>query len=174
MAVRVRCHLDRTVPILVGTTLRGSSRPPSTFRLMHHEAKKWRRPCRAYFALPFSSTMRASICAGMRPLTTMLARPDGRYSVEGADDGHSDEQNHLLPPRAWDLMLLLFVGAQALHFSESAVGSDHQVPVPSPSIRRQTYSRNRTREGPFGIADCWHASSSGAIAPRRLPGAAKI
>src|SRR5215470_16269912 len=33
------------------TTLTGSSRPPSAFRLMHHDAKKWRKAWSPYLGL---------------------------------------------------------------------------------------------------------------------------
>ena len=56
----------------VFTVIGGNSNPPSTRRLIHHEAKKWRRLCSPeYFG--FSPLVNpAAIIAGARPRCRMF------------------------------------------------------------------------------------------------------
>src|SRR5262249_10188156 len=53
------------------TTLAGSSRPPSARRLMHHDAKKCRKACKAYLGLRPLVTTPAATITGTR-LSSML------------------------------------------------------------------------------------------------------
>src|SRR5260370_42277070 len=55
------------------TVLSGSSRPPSTRRPRHHDAKKCRKLCRpVYFALPSLSLTPAATCSGHPARLMML------------------------------------------------------------------------------------------------------